>query len=63
MLFSNVVCNILLFAFLSSDECEDDVIEIIVEAPEGFRNEDCPPLDADCSSEVMIMIMGLCMYK
>ncbi|XP_071237357.1 rho family-interacting cell polarization regulator 1-like isoform X2 [Salvelinus alpinus] len=34
-----------------SDECEDDVIEIIVEAPEGFRNEDCPPLDADCSSE------------
>ncbi|XP_021463100.2 rho family-interacting cell polarization regulator 1 isoform X1 [Oncorhynchus mykiss] len=35
----------------SSDECEDDVIEIIVEAPEGFRNEDCPPLDADCSSE------------
>ncbi|KAK6294505.1 hypothetical protein J4Q44_G00353350 [Coregonus suidteri] len=35
----------------SSEECEDDVIEIIVEAPEGFRNEDCPPLDADCSSE------------
>ncbi|XP_034143486.1 rho family-interacting cell polarization regulator 1-like isoform X2 [Esox lucius] len=33
------------------DDFEDDVVEIIVEAPEGFRNEDCPPLDAECSSE------------
>ncbi|KAL1007294.1 hypothetical protein UPYG_G00084630 [Umbra pygmaea] len=35
----------------SGDEFENNNIEIIVEAPEGFRNEDSPPQDADCSSE------------
>ncbi|KAJ7986164.1 hypothetical protein DPEC_G00347940 [Dallia pectoralis] len=35
--------------FAERDYFENDVVEIIVEAPEGFRNEDCTPVE--CSSE------------
>lgn len=36
------------------EEDDGEELEIFVEAPEGFRNCDCPPSEEDCSSQTQV---------